>query len=295
MKVVVFGGSGFIGSHVCDELTKRGHKVKIFDKVTSPYLQKSQEMIVGNILNNSDVEKVIKGCDIVYNFAGIADLDSASTKPMDTAMLNIIGNLNILDACVKNKIKRLVYASTIYVYSRLGGFYRCSKQSSELYIEEYNRKYGLDFTVMRYGTVYGPRADERNSVYRQIKQALEDGKITCDSTGEEVREYINVKDVAKLSVDVLSDDFMNEHVIITGNDTTKFRDMLSTINEMLGNKIKIEFKGVENRSDHYTLTPYSFIPKIGKKLVSNHYVALGQGLLECIAEIQEKTGKMKNA
>jgi UDP-glucose 4-epimerase len=294
MKVVVFGGSGFVGSHVADELTNRGHEVRIYDLRPSPYLQKGQEMVVGDILDKVKVSKAVEGCDVVYNFAGMADLDTATTQPIDTINQNILGNALILDASVKAGIKRFVYASTIYVYSSLGGFYRCSKQAAELYIEEYQKRYGLDFTILRYGTLYGPRADERNSVYRYLKQALLSGKITVYGTGDELREYIHVKDAAKLSVDILSDEFKNKHVVITGHHPIKFREMLNTIKEMLGGKVEIEFKPPVEDSRygaHYTITPYSFIPKIGRKLVSNYYVDLGQGLLECFHEISTKAKK----
>lgn len=294
MKVTVFGGSGFVGSHVADELTERGHEVKIYDLRSSPYLKKGQEMIVGDILDKDKVSDVVKGCDAVYNFAGMADLDTSTTQPIDTINQNILGNALILDAAVKEGVKRFVYASTIYVYSSLGGFYRCSKQATELYIEEYQKRYGLDFTILRYGTLYGPRADERNSMYRYLKEALTNGKITCYGTGEEVREYINVKDAAKLSVDILSEEFKNKHVVITGHHPIKFGEMLNTIKEMLGGKVEIESRPPKEDARygaHYTITPYSFIPKIGQKLVSNYYTDLGQGLLGCLHEISKEVNK----
>lgn len=291
MRVVVFGGSGFIGSHVADELTEKGHEVRIYDLQPSPYLKKGQEMIIGDILDRNKARDVVKGCDVAYNFAGMADLDTATTKPVDTINQNILGNANILDACVEAGLKRFVYASTIYVYSSLGGFYRCSKQAAEQYIEEYQVKHGLNFTILRYGTVYGPRADERNSVYRYLKQALTEGKITCYGTGEEFREYVHVRDVAKLSVDILSEEFKNKHVIITGQHPVKFKDMLSTIKEMLGHKVEIEFRPPEKGIAHYSMTPYSFAPKIGQKLVSNYYTDFGQGLLECLHEIHKGVKK----
>ena len=285
MKVAVFGGSGFVGSHVADELTKRGHEVRIYDLRPSPYLQKGQEMVMGDILDKVKVSKAVEDCDVVYNFAGIADLDTATTQPIDTINQNILGNTIILDASVKAGVKRFVYASTIYVYSSLGGFYKCSKQAAELYIEEYQKRYGLDFTILRYGTLYGPRADERNSVYRYLKQALVQRKIVGYGTGEELREYIHVRDAAKLSVDVLSEEFKNKYVIITGHHPVKYKDMLDTIKEMVGGKVEIEFRPPEKGSAHYGITPYSFIPKIGQKLVSNYYTDIGQGLLECLHEI----------
>jgi UDP-glucose 4-epimerase len=288
MKAVVFGGSGFIGSHVADKLTEKKYDVKIFDLKESPHLKRNQEMIIGDIRDAAAVGKALKGCDYVYNFAGIANLDDASTRPVDTVNENILGNTIILGASVKEKIKRFVYASTIYVYSDSGGFYRCSKQAAELYIEEFNRKYGLNYTILRFGTVYGSRADERNSVYRYLKQALTEGKITGYGTGDEIREYINVKDVANACVEILSKEFENKHIILTGHNPMKFRDMLETIREILNDRVKIELRPPIGGRNHYSITPYSFIPKIGEKYFSRTHVDLGQGLLECLHEIYQE-------
>lgn len=284
MKGIVFGGSGFVGSHVADCLTEAGYEVAIFDFKPSPYLLPGQQMITGDILDQEAVLRAVQGCDYVYHFAGIADLDDATTKSLDTIKQNILGTAIVLEASRKSKIKRFIYASTIYVYSDKGGFYRCSKQAAEFYIEEYNRKFGLDYTILRYGTVYGPRADSRNSMYRYLSQALETGRIVCGGTGEETREYIYVKDAARLSVSILAQEHRNKHVIIAGHHPMKFRDMLNMIAEILGNKVDIQLTGVKNE-DHYDITPYSFMPRIGHKLVSYYYVDMGQGLLECINDI----------
>jgi UDP-glucose 4-epimerase len=284
MKAIVFGGSGFLGSHVADQLTAQGLEVTIFDLKPSPYLAAGQRMVVGDILDEQAVFQATEGQEIVFNLAGIADLDDATTKPLVTVKLNVEGNLNIMEGAVRAKARRYIYASTIYVYSQKGGFYRCSKQASELYIEEYQRRFGLDFTILRYGTVYGSRADERNSIYRYLKQALETRRIVCQGSGEEVREYINVRDVARVTCEVLKDEYRNRHIIISGQHPMRFRDMLMMIREILGQDIEIVFTG-EINPDHYTLTPYSFAPKIGEKLVNHCYLDMGQGLLECIHEM----------
>ena len=150
MNVVVFGGSGFIGSHTADALTEKGYKVKIFDIIKSPYIIDKQEMIVGDILDTKAVEKAVKGCDFVYNFAGMADVDKAYFKPIETIESNILGNTIILEACRKNNVKRFVFASTIYVYSEAGSFYRSSKQACELIIENYQEAFNLPYTILRY-------------------------------------------------------------------------------------------------------------------------------------------------
>ena len=175
VNILVFGGSGFLGSHVADQLTLAGHDVRIFDRIASPWLRPEQKMIMGDLLDQTTLEEVIEGCEAVYNFAAIADLDEAFDKPLETARINVLGNVQILEACRKARVQRYVYASTVYVYSREGGFYRCSKQASEAYIEEYKRFYGLNYTILRYGSLYGPRADESNGLYRVIKSALETG------------------------------------------------------------------------------------------------------------------------
>lgn len=288
MKTIVFGGSGLIGSHVADRLTEVGYDVTIFDLKPSPYLLPGQEIIIGDILDKKAVFDAVKGCDYIYNFAGMADLDAATTEPLRTIEQNIVGTAILLETTLRSRAKRFIQASTIYVYSDTGGFYRCSKQAAELYVEEYNRKFGLEYTILRYGTVYGPRADSRNSIYRYLKQALDEGKIDCGGTGDETREYIHVRDAAQLSVDILADKYRNKQVIITGHHPMRLRDMLYTIREILSNRIEINFEASKSDTPHYNITPYSFVPKIGRKLVTHEYVDMGQGLLECISEIYDQ-------
>jgi UDP-glucose 4-epimerase len=288
MKTIVFGGSGLVGSHVADRLTEVGYDVTIFDLKPSPYLLPGQEIIIGDILDKKAVFDAVKGCDYIYNFAGMADLDAATTEPLRTIEQNIVGTAILLETTLRSRAKRFIQASTIYVYSDTGGFYRCSKQAAELYVEEYNRKFGLEYTILRYGTVYGPRADSRNSIYRYLKQALDEGRIDCGGTGDETREYIHVRDAAQLSVDILADKYRNKQVIITGHHPMRLRDMLYTIREILSKRIEINFEASKSDTPHYNITPYSFVPKIGRKLVTHEYVDMGQGLLECISEIYDQ-------
>jgi UDP-glucose 4-epimerase len=164
MKVIVFGGSGFVGSHLADALTEAGHEVTIFDIQPSPYLRENQNFIQGDMLDSDSVTRVVHGQEILYNFAGLADIDEALARPVDTVRLNILGCVNLLEAARSCGVKRFIFASTVYVYSETGGFYRVSKQACESYIEEYQRRFGLNYTILRYGTLYGRRADARNSV-----------------------------------------------------------------------------------------------------------------------------------
>ncbi len=286
-KAIVFGGSGFIGSHVADALTNQGFKVAIFDLQPSPYLQKSQKFILGDILDKKAVEKAVDDNPIVYNFAGEVDIDASLKKPVETITKNVIGNLNILEACRKHSVKRFIYASTIYVYSNSGSFYRSSKQASELFIEDYHKHFGLNFTILRYGTLYGPRASQKNWLSCALKQALKEKKITRRGDGEELREYVHVLDAARLSVKVLSPEYKNQYVMITGNQQIRIKDLMLMIKEILNNRIKLEFF-TSNQDYHYEITPYNFSPKLAKKIIGDHYIDLGQGILDMINHIHKE-------
>src|SRR3972149_11066432 len=263
MKIIVFGGSGFLGSHVADALTDAGYDVTIYDIRPSPYLRNTQKGIIGDIVDSSKVEEAVKNSDVVYNFAGLADINDASQRPLESVKYNILGNSIILEACCKAQVKRFVFASTLYVYSKAGSFYRSTKQACELLIENYHEIFGLPYTILRYGSPYGPRADDNNFIHRIIKQALTEQKIIRNGDGEEIREYIHAYDAAKGSVEILSDDFINQYVIITGNQQMKVKDLLLMIKEMLDNKIDIEYKSTTAKY-HYEITPYTFAPKIAK-------------------------------
>jgi UDP-glucose 4-epimerase len=285
MKAVVFGGSGFLGSHVADTLTEKKYEVVVFDVNHSTYLLDGQQMVIGDILDADAVDRAVKGCDYVYDFAGLADLDSASTRPVDTVMLNVVGTCNIMDACVKHGVKRFVYASSFYANSDKGGFYRCSKQAAEIYIEEYNRKYDLGYTILRYGSLYGPRSDENNGIRKMLEQALKNGKVNYSGSGEETREYIHVKDAATLSVQILQDEYKNKHIVLTGHDSYKIRDIIRVMGEILNKDIKAEYTN-QSSELHYDVTPYTYKPRSNYKLVNDLYHDLGQGLIECLEELE---------
>lgn len=281
MRVCVIGGSGFLGSHVADQLSAAGHEVRIYDRNPSPWLQSGQAMVVGDLLDFDALMNAIQGCDAVYNFAALADLNDALDKPIETVKINVLGNIHVLEACRRQGVKRFVYASTVYVYSREGGFYRCSKQAAEHYVEEYQQVYGLDYTILRYGSLYGPRADHSNGLYRIVKKALETGVLRYEGSPDSLREYIHVEDAARASVAALNDDFRNQSVVLTGQEPMRVLDLLEMLAEILGLKNAVEFIPGE-QSGHYVRTPYAYQPKLGRKYVPPMHVDLGQGLLQLI-------------
>lgn len=293
MKVLVTGGAGFIGSYIADEFSTRGHNVTVFDLHESPWRNPDHEMIIGDITDPDAVDEAVKSHDLVFHLAALADLNEAKTRPVDTWRINIGGTLNVLEACRKYEVSRFAFASTVYVYSRDGGFYRCSKQACESYIEEYGRRYGIKYTILRYGSLYGPRTDESNGVYRLLKQAIELGVIESGGTPDDVRNYIHARDAAALSVDALAEDFIGQHLVLTGHDSLRMHDLFQMFEELIGADIEVRYANSGSSREsygHYSMTPYAYTPKPGKKLIANPYVDLGQGLLELLEVIDRDNG-----
>jgi UDP-glucose 4-epimerase len=288
LQVTVIGGSGFVGSHVADQLTASGHRVRIFDRVASRWRTDGQEMIVGDVLDAKALREAVNGSEAVFNFAGLSDLNEVLENPVDSVRVNVLGNVLALDACRLAKVRRYLYASTLYVFSRDGGFYRCSKQAAEHYVEEYQRSFGLDYTILRYGSLYGPRTDERNGLFRIVKRALESGLVRYEGSAEAMREYIHVEDAARTSVLALSEEFRNESIVLTGQEPMRVFDLLKMLAEILGIPDAVEFVDGDYPG-HYVRTPYAYVPKPGRKYLPPHHVDLGQGLLQLIEEIHNQT------
>lgn len=284
MKILVTGGSGFLGSHIADALSDAGHQTIIFDRAHSPWLRANQTMVTGNVLDAGAIEGAMKGCDAVYHLAAMADIGEALDNPRDAVEVNIMGTVNVLEAARLQKLQRFVFASSIYVYSNQGSFYRTTKQACENLVQDYHERFGLDFTVLRFGSLYGPRADRSNGVHNLLSQALSDRSIDYYGTGDEVREYIHVLDAAGMSVDVLAPEFANQYIHLAGQERMTSRDMLNMIREMMGGDIAVNFQKT-SPVGHYVQTPYNYTPKLGRRLTRRTYIDLGLGLLDCLQHI----------
>ncbi len=290
-RVLVTGGSGFVGSHLVDALVERGHEVTVFDQVRSRWLPPGVRMTIGALADQGALTDAVRGHDAVYHLAGFADLNAARTHPVETVHANILGTIHLLEAMRATGTQRLLFASTVYVYSREGGFYRCSKQACESYIDEYAACYGLRYTVLRYGSLYGPRADRSNGVYRLLAQAMAEGRIAYTGTPDDIREYIHVEDAARLSVDAMAGEFEGKHLLLTGASALRAADLFTMFQEILGREIAVEYRPAEGpRSSHYSVTPYAFTPKPGRKVVTTEYVDMGQGLLQMVEELHGSRG-----
>jgi len=287
-NVLVIGGSGFLGSHVADVLTERGYKVTVFDSKVSPWIKDSQKMLIGDMFDKSLLADAMKEVRYVYHLAGIADIVEAKDRPYDAINLNIMGTTLAMQEAINAGVERFLYASTMYVYSPYGSFYRASKQSAETIIEAYHEQYGIDFTFLRYGSLYGPRAQDWNGLRRYIKQVLLDGKLEYWGTGKERREYIHVRDAAKLSVNMLDNDYKNRAITVTGHQVLNSEELIDLIFEIAGKDKNIELMESDERRGHYIMTPYRYTPKQAQKIVPDEFTDIGEGVLEVVEEIYKE-------
>lgn len=287
-RVIVIGGSGFMGSHTADELSKRGYKVTIFDREKSAWLREGQDFVSGDMLDLDALAKTMEGAKYLYHFGGIADIGEARQRPFDTINQNVLGATIAMEAAVKEGVERFVYASTMYVHSPYGSFYRASKQASEIIIESYSEKFEVDYTLLRYGSLYGPRAQDWNGLRKYINQVIRSGKLEYNGTGKERREYIHVLDAARLSVDVLDNKHRNQAITVTGQQILNSNELIDLIFEITGAERNVVFLDEESNNDHYVMTPYRYRPKTAKKLVPDEFIDIGQGVYDIIEEISSE-------
>jgi len=161
-----------------------------------------------------------------------------------------------------------------------------SKQACEAYVEEFGRQHALPYTILRYGSLYGPRSGESNGVYRLLREAAAGGRVRLVGAPEDAREYVHVEDAAGLSVDALAPEFANQHLIVTGPHPTRLRDLFTMFSELLGREVAVEYvEPGSGRGVHYRMTPYAYTPRPARKLTSTCTIDMGQGLLQLLEEM----------
>ena len=284
MKSVVIGGSGFLGSYVVDALQENGFDVWVLDRTQSNYFHDPEKMIVGEITDPDMVNKALRDATYVFHFAGVADIYECSQNPVAAVTANILGTTNVLEACVKNEVQCLVFASSLYVQSRISGIYGITKRACEELVEYYFKSFGLNYTILRFGTVYGQRSDDKNSIYKFINQAINRGKIIYPGDGSEVREYIHALDAARQTVAHISEDLRNKKYLITGNHPMEVANLFKMIKEVLGNPdLEVEYSTEAEGFDyHYKISPYAYQEDRALKVANPHYIDLGQGILDLV-------------
>jgi UDP-glucose 4-epimerase len=246
MKVLVTGGAGFIGSHVVDRLRTGGITPRILDVRPSPHHQKVDQVLV-DLLDVDAVEAAMRGCDAVIHLAASANVDEVARDPAHAEAVNSRGTLNVLEAARRTGVRRVVYASTIWVYGNRPGsvdeeaavqlpdhLYTATKLAGEMYCRSYSELYGLECTVLRFGIPYGPRARPAGVIPTFVTKALAGDALTIAGEGLQSRRFVYVEDLADGVVRSLSAQAVGRTYNLVGEESVTVRAIAETVRDLVG-------------------------------------------------------------
>ncbi|MEM7008492.1 MAG: SDR family NAD(P)-dependent oxidoreductase [Thermodesulfobacteriota bacterium] len=260
MKILVTGGAGFIGSWVADGFVESGHEVVIIDDLSTGVeenLNKSAHFIKCDIRDKEHVDKIISEFkpDIIDHHAAQIDVRKSVQNPMNDAEINIIGTLNLIEAALKNDVKKFIFASTggaIYgepeiipadekTYPYPISPYGTSKYAIEKYLGYYNYVHGFKYVALRYANVYGPRQNPHGEagVIAIFSSRILAGKAcTIFGDGSQTRDYVYVEDVARANLLSL-DAPVGSYNIGTGVESS-VNDLISELKKSSGSNFIVE-------------------------------------------------------
>jgi UDP-glucose 4-epimerase len=251
MRVLVTGGSGFIGSHVVDKLRARGHEPVIYDLRRSPWHLDPEhpvDTVLGSITDREALERALHSCDAVAHLAAVADVNDVHASPEDAERVNARGTVAVLEACRRAGVKRIVYASTIWVYSDCAGdevdedtllpppshLYTSTKLAGELYCKAYQELYGMDYTILRFGIPYGPRAREAAVIPAFVGKALRGEPLTLAGDGGQSRRFVYVEDLADGVAVGLDEVAVNRIYNLASDENVTIKQIAVRVQELMG-------------------------------------------------------------
>ncbi|MFN3871654.1 MAG: NAD-dependent epimerase/dehydratase family protein [Ignavibacterium sp.] len=255
MKILVTGGAGFIASHITDAFVNEGHQVVVLDDLSSGFkknINPKAEFVKGNICDKELVEKLFseEHFDIINHHAAQMDVRRSVKDPEFDANTNIIGTINLLQNAIKYKVKKFMFASTGgAVYGEQSYFpadenhltqprspYGISKLAVEKYLYFYNAEYGLNYTILRYANIYGPRQNpfgEAGVVAIFSTKLLKGEQPIINGSGEQTRDYVFVGDVVKANLLTLNDTANDIYNVGTGIETN-VNQLYHKLNNIIG-------------------------------------------------------------
>ncbi len=258
-KVLVSGGAGFIGSNLVDSLIDLGYQVVVVDSLVSgkkEYINSQAKFYQIDILSNELEDVFIKEKpDFVFHLAAQIEVSKSMKDPLKDAEINLRGGYNILDNCRKYLVKKIIFSSTggaIYGESEIIptpesystnplSFYGIHKLSFEKYLKCYNNEYGLDYGILRFSNVYGPRqfkGGEAGVIAIFIDNAVNNNSSIQYGDGSQTRDFVYVDDVVRALISCLKNDCRQEINISHGQEYS-LKEIEKSIEKALGREIDI--------------------------------------------------------
>jgi UDP-glucose 4-epimerase len=250
MRVLVTGGAGFIGSHVVDKLRDHGHEPVIYDLRPSPWPEHADvDTVIGQVTDAAALATALEGCDAVAHLAAVADVNDVHAEPHDAEQVNARGTAAVLEGARRAGVTRVVYASTIWVYSDTeettvsettllpppAHLYTATKLAGELYCKSYQELYGINYTILRFGIPYGPRAREAAVIPAFVNKAFAGEPLTLSGDGMQSRRFVYVEDLAEGVVAGLGDIAENRVYNLSSDEDVTIRQIAELVQEIVGN------------------------------------------------------------
>ena len=249
MRVVVTGGSGFIGSHVVDKLRAAGHEPRILDLSPSPWHAPGEiETTLVDLTDAAATAVAVCDAEAIVHLAAMADVNEVVGQPERTDAVNTRGTFNLLEAARAEGISRFLYASTIWVYGNAPGpqphdedtplvlpphLYTATKLAGEMYCRSFETMYGVSTTILRFGIPYGPRARPAAVVPAFIAKAKAGTPLTIAGDGSATRQFVYVEDLAEGVVAALDPAGAGRIYNLVGDELVSVKEIADTVRELV--------------------------------------------------------------
>lgn len=262
MKCTIFGGGGFLGSHLCEHLIECGHSVRVFESPNARYLgmikDLGAEIILGDFLNPADLDAGITDSDVFFHLVSTTDPKKSNDDPAYDVETNVVGTINLLLKIVKGRVGKVIFASsggTVYGLpqeipiredheTNPISSYGITKLTVEKYLALFNRLYGLDYCVLRVANAYGERQPMQGSqgvIGAFLYKAIHKQEVEIWGEGNQIRDFIYAKDIAAAFEKVMTYSGEQKVMNIGSGDGYSINDILHTIEQTIKAPLNVKY------------------------------------------------------
>jgi UDP-glucose 4-epimerase len=279
--ILVTGGTGFIGTALTKLLLDKGANVRTLDLSDKIDIigYDNLKTYRGSIMDDDNVTLAVSGCDYVIHLAAMLGVGKTETERLKTLNTNIYGVKNMLDECVKAKVKKIVFSSSSEVYGEQTelpiaetnplnpkSIYAVTKLVGEEYLKAYKQKYGLDYTIVRYHNAYGPRQNNNFVMSKFINQVLNWEQPTIYGKGNQIRCFCYVDDIANGTYLSLINEDANSEIFNIGNDKEPIgmKDLAKKIMKIYGRNLQFKYIDLDKSDRTVGREIFNRVPDINK-------------------------------